>query len=88
MPVLRGRVAILGLADRIWTGQCGPSGVSGRGGVVEYTVMELQSQYQTAYQEAYGRAPVQPPIEWCEEQYESAIDQLSWISFLNRNDSQ
>ena len=50
--------------------------------------MELQSQYQTAYQEAYGRAPVQPPIEWCEEQYESAIDQLSWISFLNRNDSQ
>ena len=88
MPVLRGRVAILGLADRIWTGQFGPSGVSSRGGIVEYTVMELQSLYQVAYQEAYGRAPVQPPIEWCEEQYESAIDQLSWIRFLDRNDSQ
>jgi hypothetical protein len=50
--------------------------------------MELQSLYQVAYQEAYGRAPVQPPIEWCEEQYESAIDQLSWIRFLDRNDSQ
>ena len=50
--------------------------------------MELQNQYQVAYQEAYGRAPVQPPIEWSEEQYESAIDQLSWIRFLDRNDSQ
>ena len=49
--------------------------------------MELQSLYQVAYQEAYGRPPV-PPVGWCEEQYEAAIDNLSWIRFLERNGSQ
>ena len=88
MPVLRGRAGVLGLVDTIWIVQYSILGFSSRGGIVESTVIELQNQYQVAYQEAYGRAPVQPPIEWCEEQYESAIDQLSWIRFLDRNDSQ
>ena len=54
---------------------------------MESTVIELQRQYQVAYQEAYGLAPV-APVEWCEEQYEAAIDNLSWMRFLERNGSQ
>ena len=49
---------------------------------------DLESTYQEAYQEAYGRPSTVDTSGWTEEQYEAAMDYLSWMTFLDRNGSQ